>query len=101
MKPLSDSRSELRLAGSLLKSPRRYRGTDRAASEASGWPEGSPLGIAAVPASVLLKTGKLGYHRGLRLNRRFLKNWNGMGLLVSGVFRRVRYNEHLNLLYKL
>ena len=27
--------------------PRRYPETDRPASEASGWPEGSPLGIAA------------------------------------------------------
>ena len=27
-------------------------------------PEGSPLGIAAAPASFLLETGKLGYRRG-------------------------------------
>ena len=47
-----------------LKPTRRYPETDRPASEASGWPEGSPLGIAAAPASFFLKTGKLGYHRG-------------------------------------
>ena len=43
--------------------PRRYPETDRPASEASGWPEGSPLGIAAAPAIFFLKRGKLGYHR--------------------------------------
>ena len=43
--------------------PRRYFETDRLASEASGWSEGSPLGIAAAPASFFFKTGKLGYHR--------------------------------------
>ncbi len=42
--------------------PRRYPETDRPASEASGWPEGSPLGIAAAPAIFFLKRGKLGYH---------------------------------------
>ena len=39
--------------------PRRYPETDRPASEASGWPEGSPLGIAAAPAIFFLKRGKL------------------------------------------
>ena len=43
-----------------LKPPRRYPETERPTSEASGWPEDSPLGIAAAPASFLFKTGKPG-----------------------------------------
>ena len=63
VKLLSDQLGALRLPVVCLKPPRRYPETDRPASEASGWPEGSPLGMAAAPASFFFKTGKLGYHR--------------------------------------
>ena len=58
-----------------LKPPRRYPETDRPASEASGWPEGSPPGIAAAPASSAHQQASWGTTGVLHgLNQRFFRS---------------------------
>ena len=53
--------------------PRRYPETERPASEASGWPEGSPPGIAAAPASFYSKQANWGTTGALWIKSAFPK----------------------------